>query len=128
MHVKIALLGFGNVHRALARLLLRKTDVLRDDYDLTVSVTCIATHSRGFAIDPAGLDLDRALQLVDAGHTVLAVEHHPHLLAACDWIIELGPVGGAEGGKIIATGTPEDVMKMETPTAPYLRELLEVIP
>jgi excinuclease ABC subunit A len=64
-------------------------------------------------------------QLVDAGHTVLAVEHHPHLLAACDWIIELGPAGGPDGGKIIATGTPEDVMNLNTPTAPYLHCLLE---
>jgi len=63
-------------------------------------------------------------QLVEAGHTVLAVEHHPHLLATCDWIIELGPVGGPEGGRVIATGTPEQVAQMETPTAPYLRELL----
>jgi excinuclease ABC subunit A len=64
-------------------------------------------------------------QLVDAGHTVLVVEHHPHLLAACDWIIEMGPVGGPDGGRIIATGTPEDVMKLNTPTAPYLRELID---
>ena len=66
--------------------------------------------------------LDR---LVDAGHSVLAVEHHPHLLAACDWLIELGPVGGPEGGHIIATGTPEDLAQMDTPTAPFLNELLE---
>jgi excinuclease ABC subunit A len=63
-------------------------------------------------------------RLVDAGHTVLAVEHHPHLLADCDWIIELGPGGGPDGGKIIGEGTPEEVMKMGTPTAPYLRQLL----
>jgi len=65
-------------------------------------------------------------QLVEAGHTVLAVEHHPHLLATCDWIIELGPVGGPEGGRVIATGTPEQVAQMETPTAPYLRELINL--
>lgn len=63
-------------------------------------------------------------RLVEAGHTVLAVEHHPHLLAACDWIVELGPVGGPEGGRVIATGTPEQVAQMDTPTAPYLKELL----
>ena len=63
--------------------------------------------------------------LVDAGHTVLAVEHHPHLLAACDWLIELGPVGGPEGGHIIAKGTPEDLASMETPTSPFVKELLE---
>ena len=65
-------------------------------------------------------------QLVDAGHTVVVVEHHPHLLANCDWLIELGPGGGPEGGRIIAKGSPEEVAKMNTPTAPYLREVLEM--
>ena len=65
-------------------------------------------------------------QLVNAGHTVVVVEHHPHLLASCDWLIELGPGGGPEGGRIIAKGPPEEVMKMDTPTAPYLRKVLEV--
>jgi excinuclease ABC subunit A len=79
----------------------------------------------GLHLEDVARLVDVLNQLVNAGHTVLAVEHHPHLLAACDWIIELGPVGGPDGGKIIATGTPEEVMKMDTPTAPYLRELLE---
>jgi excinuclease ABC subunit A len=65
-------------------------------------------------------------KLIDVGHTVIVVEHHPHILAACDWIIELGPGGGPDGGKIIAEGTPEAVAESETPTAPYLREILEV--
>ena len=64
-------------------------------------------------------------RLVDAGHTVLAVEHNTHLLAACDWIIELGPGGGPKGGTIIASGHPEEVIMLSTPTAPYLRELLK---
>jgi len=64
-------------------------------------------------------------QLVDAGHTVIVVEHHPHLLANCDWLTELGPEGGPEGGRVIAEGPPEKVAKMDTPTAPYLREVLE---
>jgi excinuclease ABC subunit A len=63
-------------------------------------------------------------RLVDAGHTVLVVEHHPHLLAACDWLIEFGPGGGPDGGRVIATGTPEDLAKGSTPIAPYLREVL----
>ena len=46
-------------------------------------------------------------------------------LAACDWIVELGPGGGPEGGRVIATGTPEQVAMMDTPTAPYLRELID---
>ncbi len=63
-------------------------------------------------------------QLVDAGNTVFVVEHHTHLLAACDWLIELGPGGGPNGGKIIAAGTPETVAQGTSPTARYLREVL----
>ena len=79
-----------------------------------------------------GLHMEDVAQLVnvlhhlaDAGHTVIVVEHHPHLLACCDWLIELGPGGGPAGGQIIATGPPERVATMNTPTAPYLREVLE---
>jgi excinuclease ABC subunit A len=62
--------------------------------------------------------------LVDTGHTVAILEHNPHVLAACDWLIELGPGGGPDGGRVIAEGTPEAIMKKNTPTSPYLRELL----
>jgi excinuclease ABC subunit A len=63
--------------------------------------------------------------LVDAGGSVLVVEHHTHLLAACDWLVELGPGGGPQGGRVIAAGTPEEVARAQTPTASYLREILE---
>jgi excinuclease ABC subunit A len=48
-----------------------------------------------------------------------------HLLAACDWLVELGPGGGPQGGRVIASGAPEALAKGETPTAIYLREILE---
>jgi excinuclease ABC subunit A len=74
-------------------------------------------------------DLDRLIgvlhRLVDEGHSVIVIEHHPHLLAACDWLIELGPGGGPEGGRVIAYGTPEEVAKMDTPTSHYLKSVLE---
>jgi excinuclease ABC subunit A len=63
--------------------------------------------------------------LAGAGHTVLVVEHHPHLLAACDWLVELGPGGGPDGGHVISAGAPEDLAAGDTPTARYLREILE---
>ncbi|NHJ48358.1 MAG: ATP-binding cassette domain-containing protein, partial [Asgard group archaeon] len=64
-------------------------------------------------------------KLVDAGNSVIVVEHHPNVLAACDWLIELGPVGGPEGGYIIASDTPEQVAHKITPTAPFIKEILE---
>lgn len=73
--------------------------------------------------DVAGL-IQVLNRLVDAGHTVIIAEHHPHVLAACDWLIELGPGGGPAGGKVIAQGPPEVVIKKDTATAPYLKEKL----
>lgn len=67
MHVRIALLGFGNVGRALAQLLERKRGVLERDFGLTFAVTGIATRSHGLAIDPAGIDLPAALDHVTTG-------------------------------------------------------------
>ena len=64
-------------------------------------------------------------RLVSEGHSVIVVEHHPHVLAACDWLVELGPGGGPDGGRVIAAGTPEKLAKGLTPIAPYLREILE---
>jgi excinuclease ABC subunit A len=67
-------------------------------------------------------------RLVAEGHTVVVIEHHPQILAGCDWLIELGPGGGPDGGRLVAAGTPLAVARLDTPTAPYLRELLEVAP
>jgi excinuclease ABC subunit A len=62
--------------------------------------------------------------LVSAGHSVLVVEHDPVLLACCDRLVELGPGGGPDGGRVVATGVPEEVARGMTATAPYLREVL----
>lgn len=58
-------------------------------------------------------------------NSVFVVEHHPHLLAACDWLLELGPGGGPDGGRVIASGPPESLAAGQTPIASYLREVLE---
>ncbi|NLX09058.1 MAG: homoserine dehydrogenase [Chloroflexi bacterium] len=79
MHLKIAMLGYGNVARALARLLLRKTETLQRDYDLTFSITGIATRSRGSAINPQGLDITEALRVVDSGDKLDMLHQGPPL-------------------------------------------------
>ena len=48
-------------------------------------------------------------RIVDAGNTVIVVEHNEQVLRAADWIVELGPEGGDKGGQIIATGQPRDI-------------------
>ncbi|MYR95494.1 excinuclease ABC subunit A, partial [Streptomyces sp. ScaeMP-e83] len=69
--------------------------------------------------------LVRALEgLVALGHSVLVVDHDIPLLACCDHLIELGPGGGPDGGRIVAEGTPEQLAAADTATAPYLREVL----
>ena len=64
-------------------------------------------------------------RLVDLGHTVVVIEHHLDVIAEADWIIEVGPVGGDKGGYLIAEGTPESIVKKKTPTARFLKEILE---
>jgi len=71
-HYKLALLGFGNVGQALAHLLLRKQAELHHRYDLTFSVTGIATGRHGTAINPAGINLESALAAMTAGGNALS--------------------------------------------------------
>ena len=77
-HYNLALLGFGNVGRALARLLLRKQDELKTQYDITFSVTGIATGRRGAAVDPNGLPLEQALQIVESGGNLAAITNYQY--------------------------------------------------
>jgi len=78
-------------------------------------------------------DVDRLMAqlqgLVDAGNTVVVVEHEMRLVAASDWVIDMGPGAGDEGGRIVACGTPEDVARDRTSrTAGYLRATLALAP
>jgi len=65
-------------------------------------------------------------RLVEAGNTVVVIEHNLDLIAEADWVIDMGPEGGAGGGQIIATGTPEEVAKVKgSHTGRFLKALVE---
>ena len=64
--------------------------------------------------------------LVDQGHTVVVIEHHPDVIAEADWVLEIGPEGGNAGGELVHAGDPESLAKLKrSPTAPSLRLTLE---
>lgn len=74
-------------------------------------------------------DIDRLLailgRLADQGDTLIVIEHNLDVIAAADWIIDLGPEAGASGGQVVASGTPEAVAAApESPTGAYLKERL----
>lgn len=63
--------------------------------------------------------------LIEKGHSILVIEHNLDLIKCADWIIDLGPEGGENGGKVLAVGTPEEVVKNKNSvTAKYLKEKL----
>jgi excinuclease ABC subunit A len=69
--------------------------------------------------------LEVLLRLRDAGNTILVIEHNLDVIKSADWVIDLGPEGGADGGQIVAAGTPEGVAACaESYTGQYLRPLL----
>ena len=76
-------------------------------------------------------DIDMLLkvlqQLVEAGNTMVVIEHNLEVIKTADWVIDMGPEGGSGGGQVVATGTPEDIAaKPESMTGRYLKRLFEV--
>ncbi len=70
--------------------------------------------------------LDVLNRLVDRGNTVVVIEHNLDVIKTADWVIDLGPEGGEKGGKVVATGTPEDIAhKAGSFTGAYLKKVLK---
>ena len=63
--------------------------------------------------------------LVDKGNTVLVIEHNMDVAKQADWLIDMGPNGGAGGGQILYAGRPEGLADADTPTAPFMADEIE---
>ena len=101
---------------------------------LSSELSKIATGKTLYILDEptTGLhfaDIEKLLEvlqrLVDAGNTVLVIEHNLDVIKQADWIVDLGPEGGEAGGEIVATGTPEEIAGVEESyTGEFLRHVL----
>jgi excinuclease ABC subunit A len=81
----------------------------------------------GLHFDDIAKLLAACKKLIQAGHSLLVIEHNLDVIKTADWIVDLGPEGGEEGGRVIATGTPEQIAQIEAShTGRYLRDVLAV--
>ena len=126
-------MGLGYIHLGQPATTLSGGEAQR--IKLATELSKVATGRTLYLLDEptTGLhfaDVQRLLEvlnrLVDAGNSVLVIEHHLDVIKTADWIIDLGPEGGDRGGWVIAEGTPEQVAEIETSyTGQFLRRVLE---
>ncbi|MBI3737417.1 MAG: homoserine dehydrogenase [Chloroflexi bacterium] len=76
MNYKLAFIGFGNVAKSLVRLLERKRAMLKNQYNITYSITGISTGKHGFAVNPDGLDMDKVFALIESGKPISPLSTH----------------------------------------------------
>lgn len=113
-------LSGGEAQRIKLSLELSKRSTGRTLYILDEPTTGLHFHDIALLLNVLG-------QLVEAGNTVVVIEHNLDVIKAADWIVDMGPEGGEGGGYIVAEGTPEAIAShTASHTGHYLRDLLEV--
>lgn len=98
------------------------TELAKRDTGKTVFI--LDEPTTGLHFDDIRVLLGVFNRLVDKGNTVIVIEHNLDVLKAADWLIDMGPGGGKNGGRIIAEGTPEQIAAGDSPTSQYLKEEL----
>ena len=112
-------LSGGEAQRVKLSKELSKRSTGKTFYILDEPTTGLSTHDISYLL--------KVLQrLVKDGNTVVVIEHNLDVIKTADWIIELGPEGGDNGGEVLATGTPEEISQVDCPTGIYLREIFQI--
>jgi excinuclease ABC subunit A len=111
-------LSGGEAQRVKLSKELSKRSTGKTFYILDEPTTGLSTHDISYL-------LTVLQRLVKEGNTVVVIEHNLDVIKTADWIIELGPEGGDNGGEVLVTGTPEEIAQIECPTGNYLRELFQ---
>ena len=119
-------LGYLHLNQSLSTLSggelqrIKLASYLRDEGKIFI----MDEPSDGLHLNDIKRILDLFDAMVEAGNTIFLIEHNLEMLKACDYLIELGPGGGAMGGKVIFTGTPKEMLNCkESVTAPYMTVL-----
>ena len=99
------------------------TELSRRDTGNTLFI--LDEPTTGLHFDDIRVLLNVLNRLVDKGNTVLVIEHNLDVICAADYVIDMGPDGGRNGGHIVATGTPAQIAKTDSPTSSFIREALE---
>ncbi|MDM7925559.1 MAG: excinuclease ABC subunit UvrA [bacterium] len=124
--------GLGYIHLGQQATTLSGGEAQR--VKLSTELSKVATGNTLYILDEptTGLhfeDIQMLLgvlnRLIEKGNTVLVIEHNPDVIKTADWIIDLGPEGGDEGGRVVAAGTPEDVAQVpDSYTGRFLKKML----
>ena len=132
----LAEVGLGYIHLGQAATTLSGGEAQR--VKLATELSKVGTGNTFYILDEptTGLhfeDINMLLKvlnkLVDRGNTVVIIEHNMDVIKTADWVIDLGPEGGDKGGRIIATGTPEQIQKIKkSHTGKFLAEELRINP
>ncbi len=102
------------------------TELSRRDTGKTLYI--LDEPTTGLHFEDVNVLLNVLHKLVDRGNTVIVIEHNMEVIKVADYIIDLGPEGGKKGGKIVAEGTPESIVKnQESLTAQYLKKEIELL-
>jgi excinuclease ABC subunit A len=107
--------------------LLRYLPLLSDKTDPN-SLLLLDEPTTGLHLADIAALLKLLQKLVDQGHSLLVIEHHPDVIRASDWVIEMGPGSGPKGGRIIFTGTPDQLCHENSPTAHFLKREKTIAP